>query len=287
MLHLDPLAPRPPRLPSRRLDALPQLLFSAGVHATLVVLALLIEFTAAPGIGPPRPQSTSKQELPRLVFLAPQLPESGRGGGGGGNQQPGPIRKAQGVGPDPITLRTRKAPPPLIPDTTAAPHPMEPPAVVLDAKPLASGVFDQVGLPVGAMVSPSTGTGTGGGVGTGTGTGIGSGSGSGLGPGSGGGTGGGEYRPGGVVSPPRLIEQVRPRYTPEALRNKIQGTVILEVVVTSEGCPSRIRVVRSLDPGGLDKEAIATVAQWRFEPGRIGETAVDVLVTVMLDFTVR
>jgi protein TonB len=84
-----------------------------------------------------------------------------------------------------------------------------------------------------------------------------------------------------------LIKQVRPNYTPEAMRNKIQGTVVLEAVVTSEGCPTRIRVVRSLDPGGLDEEAIATVAQWRFDPGRLGGAPVDVLVTVLLDFTIR
>ena len=42
--------------------------------------------------------------------------------------------------------------------------------------PLASGIFDQVGLPTAAMLSgTSTGPGSGGGVGTGHGTGIGSG----------------------------------------------------------------------------------------------------------------
>ena len=84
-----------------------------------------------------------------------------------------------------------------------------------------------------------------------------------------------------------MIKEVRPRYTPEALRDKIQGTVVLEVVVTSEGRPSQIRVVRPLDRGGLDEEAVATVAQWRFEPGRLAGTPVDVLVTVMLDFMIR
>lgn len=60
---------------------------------------------------------------------------------------------------------------------------------------------------------------------------------------------------------PRLIKEVRPKYTSDAL-TRIQGTVLLEATITSDGCASRIRVVRSLDPGGLDEEAIAAVAQW-------------------------
>jgi outer membrane biosynthesis protein TonB len=45
--------------------------------------------------------------------------------------------------------------------------------------------------------------------------------------------------------------------------------------------------VRSLDPGGLDDEAIKTVHEWKFMPGRVPGTAVPVLVTVVLDFTIR
>jgi TonB family protein len=161
------------------------------------------------------------------------------------------------------------------------------PSIVLEAKPLASGVFEQVGLPVGGMLTGSSGSGSGGGVGTGSGTGIGSGRGPGLGPGSGGGTGGGVYRPGGAVSAPRLIKEVKPTYTPQALLNRIQGTVVLEAVVTGDGCASQIRVVRSLDRGGLDEEAIAAVTQWRFEPGRLAGAPVDVIVTIMVDFLIR
>jgi TonB family protein len=133
----------------------------------------------------------------------------------------------------------------------------------------------------------STGTGSGGGVGDGAGTGIGSGRGPGLGPGSGGGTGGGVYRPGGSVTPPRVIARVTPKYSEDALFRKIQGTVELELVVTREGRPVDIRIVRSLDPGGLDENAVAAVEAWRFEPGRLGAAPVNVAVTVMLDFSIR
>jgi TonB family protein len=62
---------------------------------------------------------------------------------------------------------------------------------------------------------------------------------------------------------------------------------MLELVVTRDGRPSQIRVVRSLDPRGLDEQAITAASQWRFEPGRLAGTPVDVLVTIMLDFWIR
>ena len=293
VLHLDlaELAPPTPHLPHRRLGALGQAAGSVALHAMLVVILALVRTTTAPGIDDRQARPTVDEKVRHLVFLAPEVPRMGGGGGGGGNQQPGPIRRAQAVGTDPMTLRVRKSPPaapvtaPAVPAVGAVP-PL--PAVVLDAQPLASGIFEQVGLPTTALLSgTSTGPGSGGGVGTGIGTGIGSGRGPGLGPGSGGGTGGGVYRPGGAVSAPRLLKEVKPTYTPHALLNRIQGTVVLEAIVTVDGCASNIRVVQSLDRRGLDQEAIAAVAQWRFEPGRLAGAPVNVLVTILVDFWVR
>ena len=269
-----------------------QLAASAAGHVTLVGIVALIQVTVALGIDVRQAEPITDQRKPavqHLVFLAPEMPRAGSGGGGGGNQQSNPIRRAQGVGTDAVTLRVRERPAQVTPASPPAVENVPAlPSIALDAKPLDSGFFDQLGLPTAAMVSgTSTGPGSEGGVGTGSGTGVGSGRGPGLGPGSGGGTGGGIYRVGGQVSAPRLIKSVNPKYTGEALRNKIQGTVLMEAVVTADGCASQIRIIRSLDPGGLDQEAVNAVVQWRFEPGRLGATPVDVLVTIELHFTVR
>jgi len=224
--------------------------------------------------------------LPRIVFFAPTGPAGG-GGGGGGNKQRAPVRHAEGVGRDALTFRTARPPTPTPAERVADEAPALP-SIVLDAKPLASGNADQLGLPVGGVsYGTSLGPGSGGGVGTGTGTGIGSGTGPGVGPGSGGGTGGGVYRAGGSVTAPRVIAQVRPSYTNDALGRKIQGSVWLELVVTREGRADAIRIVRSLDPGGLDEEAIKAVRQWRFDPGRLAGAPVDVEVRVVMDFSIR
>jgi TonB family protein len=61
----------------------------------------------------------------------------------------------------------------------------------------------------------------------------------------------------------------------------------VEAVVRRDGSTSPIRILRSLDRGGLDDEALAAVALWRFAPGRLAGEPVDVLVTIMVDFWIR
>jgi protein TonB len=168
------------------------------------------------------------------------------------------------------------------------PNPVE--QLVIPAAPLAAATDS---LP-GAIEAPpgpptlSQGSGTGGGAGTGRGSGVGPGDGAGLGPGSGGGTGGGVYRPGSGVTLPRVLREVKPQYTSDAMRAKVQGTVLLQCVVKSDGSVGDVQVVRSLDSAfGLDQEAIKAARQWRFAPGmRLGEP-VPVLVTIELTFTLR
>ena len=272
-----------PRLPQRARTVRAGGIVSVLLH--VVVVTAVVVVAARSGSIATSPEAASNRQplqLPRMVFL--QMPGPGGGGGGGGKRQPAPPSRAQAAGRDRLTMQVAK---PVIaseePKDTATP----PQQVVLEAKPLASGTTFITGLPDAASSLPfSQGIGSGGGVGGGRGTGIGAGTGSGVGPGSGGGFGGGAYRLGIGVIAPRLLIQVRPKYTAEALQRKIQGTVALEVIVGREGTPLAIRVTRSLDPGGLDEEAITAVREWRFTPGRLGDTPVDVLVTILLDFRI-
>jgi TonB family protein len=92
------------------------------------------------------------------------------------------------------------------------------------------------------------------------------------------------YRPGSGITMPRLLKDVKPEYTDEARRAKIQGSVMLECVVLTDGTPSRIRVVRTLDPG-LDQSAIKALEQWRFAPGTKDGAAVPVVVQTEMTFS--
>jgi TonB family protein len=110
----------------------------------------------------------------------------------------------------------------------------------------------------------------------------------GLGKGFGGGTGGGAYKPGAGITLPRVLREVKPQYTADAMRAKVQGSVWLECIVMPDGSVGDVRVTRSLDPiFGLDQEAIKAAKQWRFSPGiRQGEP-VPVIITIELTFTLR
>jgi periplasmic protein TonB len=248
--------------------------------ATHVVLALLVLFVIT---LPALPTPDSPSFLPKDIIWIAQ-PGPGGGGGGGGNKTPDPPRKAELPDKAKITVPVAKTPKMDVPEP---PKPEQ--QLNIPAQPVASGV-EQLPGAVSAMTNPtiSLGPGSNGGAGSGKGTGSGPGEGSGLGPGYGGGFGGGAYRPGNGVTSPTLLREVKPNYTADAMRAKIQGVVWLEAVVLQDGSVGQVRVTRSLDPTfGLDQEAERTVKKWLFRPGtRLGQP-VPVLIEIEMSFTLR
>lgn len=256
---------------------------SALVHVGLFVLAVIVSQL-------PRSNNTEvfrPSNPDQIVWLT--MPGPGGGGGGGGNNNPAPVQKVQTPGKDKLSVPVEKKPD-ITPPKEVKPDPPKPEQLLnIPAQTMASAIATLPGTLEG-LPEPtgSQGSGSGGGAGTGTGTGSGPGQGSGLGPGSGGGTGGGVYQPGSGVISPTIISEVKPQYTADAMRAKIQGVVELEAVVLKDGTVTDIRVTRSLDRTfGLDQKAIEAVQQWRFRPGtRFGEP-VAVRVSIELTFTLR
>jgi protein TonB len=254
-------------------------IISAATHAFILFL-VLFALTAPQVLGP-----VTNVLPPEIVWL--QQPGPGGGGGGGGNRMPDPPRKAELPGVEKITVPVTK--PPKI-EKIEPPKDVPNPPLTIPAQPTASAVQELPGAISAAPVlpTPSQGSGTGGGSGTGTGTGMGPGQGSGLGPGFGGGSGGGAYHPGNGVTSPELIKEVKPTYTGEAMRAKIQGMVTMEAVVMPDGSVGQVKITRSLDDRfGLDQEAINTVRKWRFKPGMRLGVPVPVLVEIEMQFTLR
>jgi TonB family protein len=84
---------------------------------------------------------------------------------------------------------------------------------------------------------------------------------------------------------PEVIRREQPKYTSDAMRAKIEGTVILEVVVGADGVVTRPRVVKSLDQQfGLDDEAIIAAQKWLFRPGTLNGQPVPTIVSLVLEF---
>ena len=246
---------------------------STLAHVVLAAVILLI-IQLAPQALPP--EISERLNIDMVIFRPD--PGPGGGGGGGGDKKPEPIRKAQAEQKkDPISVPAPKPPDPT-PEQPKEPPPVE---MTVPFQPMSAA---EMTLP--GVVTPSAPTT--GGAGTGPGTGAGSGQGSGLGPGFGGGFGGGAYRPGSGISLPTVLREVKPAYTADAMRAKVQGSVWLECIVMPDGTVGDVKVTRSLDPiFGLDQEAIKAAKQWRFRPGMRQGEPVPVIITIELTFTLR
>jgi TonB family protein len=97
--------------------------------------------------------------------------------------------------------------------------------------------------------------------------------------------GGGQvYKIGGDVKSPRLLYKVEPEYSESARTAKLQGAVVLNVVVSEEGRAENIVVHTSLEEGGLDQKAVEAVQQWIFDPGTRDGQPVAVYATIEINF---
>jgi TonB family protein len=85
------------------------------------------------------------------------------------------------------------------------------------------------------------------------------------------------------VTPPRLLHSNEPEYSPDARAEHIQGTVVLQLVVSEEGRPTDISLISPLGYG-LDERAEAAVSKWGFAPGTRNGKPVKVLATVEVNF---
>lgn len=213
-------------------------------------------------------QQVAEDKLKFDVIYLANMP--GPGGGGGGSPNPAPPKKVELPKP---TLQKTIAPTPV---------PTVPPPPSLNAPVMTAPnvLLSASGVSIGAIDVPQGGGGKG--------TGMGTGEGSGLGPGTGGGFGGGAYRPGNGVESPIRIREVKPNFTPEAMRAKVQGTVELEVVVGPEGKVTDARVSRSLDKVfGLDEEARKAALATPFIPCKKQGIPVACIVAFEMQFTLR
>ncbi len=256
--------------------------FASALAVHSVILALIVF-----GIFAVEEIQEAGLDLPGLVFLVE--PGPGGGGGGGGDESAVDPAELQAEGEDQALVAVSTAPEPeelmfedpeelveeFLEDAVQAPFA----AAMPDPESLAGLIRGASEL----LTFQRAGSGRDGGAGTGSGGGLGEGDGDGIGAGTGGGFGGGAYRIGSGVEPPQLRRRITPEYTDDALSRKIEGIVILEVVILKNGRVGPSRVIRSLD-AGLDAKAIAAVREWIFLPGSFRGEAVDVLAEIEVEF---
>ncbi len=210
---------------------------SLGVHALVVVLVVLVPIFM--------PEELPEQGDRRVVFFDPPPPP------------PPPMQRGSSMRPE----QAKPEPPQKVTENTPKPDfvaPIETPQP--QEKPLEPEVGvkpeDQFGSETGSDLGDALGMegGLEGGLVGGVPGGV-------LG-GVLGGTGTGPVSD--YDTPPRPIRMTKPQYPQEAFIKKIEGTVLVEILIDSQGRVVRARVIQSVPL--LDSAALQCVYQWVFQP---------------------
>jgi TonB family protein len=85
------------------------------------------------------------------------------------------------------------------------------------------------------------------------------------------------------ITPPRIVKQVNPDYHTGSRGVRIVGSVLIGLVVSSQGLPKNLKVVKGLDKD-VDQAAMDAVQQWRFAPARKDGKPVAVRITLEIEF---
>jgi TonB family protein len=91
--------------------------------------------------------------------------------------------------------------------------------------------------------------------------------------------------PGPGVTNPKLVKEIRPTYPAEAMRDRIQARVLLDVVINADGTVGDVKIIRPLDPR-LDAEAVTAAKQWLFKAACRDGKPVPSRATLELSFRV-
>jgi len=243
--------------------------FALSLLGQALIIGLLIYFASC--VIENRPPGVRLRYLPLddlpLVF-------SGHNGGGGGGLDPLPASRG--------SLPRASLDPQIVPPTVFVPKemprlPVEETVMVAPDIKLPQG--GQIGDPLSRFTTPSNGPGGPGGIGPGCCDGIGDSTGPHFGSGP-----PGIYPPGKQgVTVPQVIYNPEPSFSDEARKAKMQGIVVLLVIVGKDGHTYNIRVGQSLGMG-LDEKAIEALSRWRFKPATLNGQPVATQIAVEVDF---
>jgi periplasmic protein TonB len=92
-------------------------------------------------------------------------------------------------------------------------------------------------------------------------------------------------RVGGDIKPPVKTKNTLPTYPPVAKATHIEGVVMLDVTIGTDGKVKDVKVLRSVK--GLDDAAVAAVRRWEYKPTTVNGQPVQVIVTVPMVFTLE
>jgi protein TonB len=90
---------------------------------------------------------------------------------------------------------------------------------------------------------------------------------------------------GGNIKPPTRTRYVPPQYPDIARSARVEGVVIIEAIIGTDGKVEQARVLRSKPL--LDEAALAAVRAWEYTPTLLNSRPVPVLMTVTVQFSLK
>ncbi len=234
---------------------------SVGLHALAITLV-----AALPFLGPARLPDLTPVTASRIL-LGPPLAAAA----------PLPLGS-----PD----APRRRPQPAVPDERARPQPIVAPDVLVQPVEVEAPLLPEAGVPESLQAGSPEGrpNGIAEGDRLGKDGGVAGGSRDGVAGGEpwGWDTGGGPVRD--YDRGPRLVHRTRPVYPHDAFVQKVQGEVLLEILIDATGEVTRTRVLQSIPQ--LDAAAMRCVKEWRFEPALRGGRPVAIIAHAPVRFSI-
>ncbi|MGB6485170.1 MAG: energy transducer TonB [Candidatus Acidiferrales bacterium] len=246
---------------------------SLAIHVVvivLIILPLLPEFMSPPTQANNQPIQT----IDLSPYLAKLAMGNKRAGGGGGRANLAPPTRGK---LPPFSMHQITPPevkPPEHAKLVTQASLMVPPNIKMP-----SPNMPNIGDPTSAIVNDSMGSGSGGGMGSGNGNGLGNGSEYGV--------GGGPPMAGeNGYSRPDCLYCPTPQYSDAGFKLKIQGPVVLDIIVGTDGRATSVHVDKGLGYG-LDEEAVKSVRDiWHFKPA-VGPNGQPAIVRMLIEVDFR
>jgi len=94
-------------------------------------------------------------------------------------------------------------------------------------------------------------------------------------------------RIGGNVQAAKLIQRVDPAYPADLQAQGIEGTVVLQAVISKDGIPQGLTVQNQGANQEFVNAAMAAFSQWRFQPTLLNGEPVEILATNQFDFKLK
>jgi protein TonB len=82
-----------------------------------------------------------------------------------------------------------------------------------------------------------------------------------------------------------LVKKVQPEYPPEAKDQHIQGTVVLQATIDTEGNVANLQLISGHPL--LAPPAIEAAKQWKYRPYLLNNTPIQVETQIVVNFTLE